>query len=233
MEFTAIPLALVAGVLSLMSPCVLPMVPAVTASAMRSSRSGLWYLGTGLALTFALGGSILTYLFMQAGMSPDVLRYFAGGLMLVMGIALVNSRINGWVSMGLSRAISRLPNGGHVQADSSHPAFQFVIGGSLGLVWLPCVGPTLGAAIALASTGESLGMAFIVMLAFGIGTAAPLIGIGYAAGTKLQRLKSSAKLGRLILGYALLLIALMIFTGFDKVLETIAVEYLPDWVTRI
>ncbi|RUO23018.1 cytochrome C biogenesis protein [Aliidiomarina minuta] len=233
MELTAIPLALVAGVLSLLSPCVLPMVPAVTASAMRASRSGIWFLGLGLALTFALGGSVLTYLFMSMGTTPDVLRHFAAGLMLVMGFALVNSRLNMLVSTGLSRMISYLPNGGNIQADSSHPAFQFVIGGSLGLIWLPCVGPTLGAAIALASTGEHLTMSFLVMLAFGIGTAAPLIAIGYFAGTKIQALRSSAKVGRLVLGYALLVIALMIFTGFDKVLETIAIEYLPDWVTRI
>ncbi|MCC5856021.1 MAG: cytochrome c biogenesis protein CcdA [Idiomarina sp.] len=233
MEWTAIPLAMIAGVLSLLSPCVLPMVPAVTASAMRASKAGLWFLAGGLALTFALGGSILTYLFMNAGLSPDALRYFAAGLMLFMGLALVNAWLNQYMSILLSRGLSFLPNSGNVERDSSHPAFQFVIGGSLGLVWLPCVGPTLGAAIALASTGSNLGMAFLVMLGFGVGTALPLIGIGYAAGKRIRDLGAPAKLARLILGYALLLIAAMIFTGFDKVLETIAIQYLPDWVTLI
>lgn len=233
MEFTAIPLALLAGLLSLLSPCVLPMIPAVTASAMRASKTGVWFLAAGLALTFALGGSLLTYLLLSAGLSPDVMRTFAAGFMLVMGLVLVMPWLNQQFTLLLSRATSRLPSGGQVSDSSDSPAFQFVIGGSLGLVWLPCVGPTLGAAIALASTGESMLMSFVVMLAFGLGTALPLVGLGYAAGAKLSKLRSSGKFGRLLLGYALLLIALMIFSGFDKVMEIWAIEYLPDWVTLI
>ena len=233
MEFTAIPLALIAGVLSLLSPCVLPMIPAVTASAMRASKVGVWFLAAGLAFTFALGGSLLTYLLLSAGLSPDIMRSVAAVFMLAMGLVLVVGWLNQQFSTLLSRLTSRVPAGGQVADSSDRPAFQFVIGGSLGLVWLPCVGPTLGAAIALASTGQNMLMSFSVMLAFGLGTALPLVGLGYAAGARLNTLRASGKVGRLLLGYALLLIALMIFTGFDKVMELWAIEYLPDWVTTL
>lgn len=233
MEFTAIPLALLAGLLSLLSPCVLPMIPAVTASAMRASRTGVWFLAAGLALTFAIGGSLLTYLLLSAGLGPEIMRTFAAYFMLAMGLILSIDWLNQQFSMLLSRLTSRLPSGGQVTENTDHPAFQFVVGGSLGLVWLPCVGPTLGAAIALASTGQSMLMSFTVMLAFGLGTALPLVAIGYAAGVKLSKLRTSGKFGRKLLGYALLLIALMIFSGFDKVLELWAIEFLPDWVSSI
>lgn len=233
MEFTAIPLALIAGLLSLLSPCVLPMIPAVTASAMRASRTGVWFLAAGLALTFAIGGSLLTYLLLSAGLGPEIMRTFAAYFMLAMGLVLSIDWLNQQFSMLLSRLTSRLPSGGQVTENTDHPAFQFVVGGSLGLVWLPCVGPTLGAAIALASTGQSMLMSFTVMLAFGLGTALPLVAIGYAAGVKLSKLRTSGKFGRKLLGYALLLIALMIFSGFDKVLELWAIEFLPDWVSGI
>lgn len=233
MEFTAIPLALLAGLLSLLSPCVLPMIPAVTASAMRASRTGVWFLAAGLALTFAIGGSLLTYLLLSAGLGPEIMRTFAAYFMLAMGLVLSIDWLNQQFSMLLSRLTSRLPSGGQVTENTDHPAFQFVVGGSLGLVWLPCVGPTLGAAIALASTGQSMLMSFTVMLAFGLGTALPLVAIGYAAGVKLSKLRTSGKFGRKLLGYALLLIALMIFSGFDKVLELWAIEFLPDWVSGI
>lgn len=233
MEFTAIPLALLAGLLSLLSPCVLPMIPAVTASAMRASRTGVWFLAAGLALTFAIGGSLLTYLLLSAGLGPEIMRTFAAYFMLAMGLVLSIDWLNQQFSMLLSRLTSRLPSGGQVTENTDHPAFQFVVGGSLGLVWLPCVGPTLGAAIALASTGQSMLMSFTVMLAFGLGTALPLVAIGYAAGVKLSKLRTSGKFGRKLLGYALLLIALMIFSGFDKVLELWAIEFLPDWVSSI
>lgn len=233
MEFTAIPLALLAGLLSLLSPCVLPMIPAVTASAMRASRTGVWFLAAGLALTFAIGGSLLTYLLLSAGLGPEIMRTFAAYFMLAMGLVLSVDWLNQQFSMLLSRLTSRLPSGGQVTENTDHPAFQFVVGGSLGLVWLPCVGPTLGAAIALASTGQSMLISFTVMLAFGLGTALPLVAIGYSAGVKLSKLRNSGKFGRKLLGYALLLIALMIFSGFDKVLELWAIEFLPDWVSSI
>jgi len=233
MEFTAIPLALLAGLLSLLSPCVLPMIPAVTASAMRASRTGVWFLAAGLALTFAIGGSLLTYLLLSAGLGPEIMRTFAAYFMLAMGLVLSIDWLNQQFSMLLSRLTSRLPSGGQVTENTDHPAFQFVVGGSLGLVWLPCVGPTLGAAIALASTGQSMLMSFTIMLAFGLGTALPLVAIGYAAGVKLSKLRTLGKFGRKLLGYALLLIALMIFSGFDKVLELWAIEFLPDWVSSI
>ncbi len=230
MEFTAIPLALLAGVLSLLSPCVLPMVPAVAASAMQSSRLGLLMLAAGISLSFALAGTVLTFALLSLGISPDVMRYFSAGLLLVMGIVLLVPVLSDKMAFWLSRLTSQLP-GQNVQGNGV--AMQFVVGASLGLIWLPCVGPTLGTAIALASTGQSMPMAFVVMLTFGLGAALPLVFVGHLSGKQLAKLRLSGQFTKYLLGSALLLIALMIFTGFDKVLEIWAIEWLPDWVTSI
>ncbi|MDT8425988.1 MAG: cytochrome c biogenesis protein CcdA [Methyloprofundus sp.] len=101
------------------------------------------------------------------------------------------------------------------------------------MVWLPCVGPTLGTAIALASTGQSMPMAFAVMMSFGVGTGIPLVALGYFSGRKLAAIKTSGKLGKYILGATLVFLALIILTGVDRVLESWALEILPDWVTSI
>lgn len=228
MDFISIPLAFVAGVLSLLSPCVLPMIPAVTASAMRASRAGLWFLVAGLAIAFALGGTLLTYLLLAFGFSPQILRTFAAALMLFFAVVLLWPWLNEKCSQLLSRVSAFAPT-----TEGSSNSAQFFIGAGLGLVWLPCVGPTLGAAIALASVGQDMTLAFIVMVSFGLGTALPLIGLGYMAGTKLNRLRQSGKVGRIILGASLLALSLMIFTGFDHVLERWAIEHLPDWATAI
>ena len=65
MEWSSIPLAFIAGVLSLISPCVLPMLPAITASAMQASKMGLWALTLGIMLAFALAGTVLTFLLLK------------------------------------------------------------------------------------------------------------------------------------------------------------------------
>ena len=230
MSFTAIPLAFVAGLLSLLSPCVLPMLPAVTASAMQASRLGVVMLAAGISIAFALAGTLLTFALLSLGLSTELLRYFSIGLMLFMGAVLLIPTLNDRMSFWLSRMISQF---GQVNVSGDSAGMQFLVGTSLGLVWLPCVGPTLGTAIALASTGDDMLMAFSVMLSFGIGTALPLVLVGYLSGLKLSNVSRSTKYGKNILGVTLVALAVMILTGVDRQLEMLALEVLPDWVTSI
>ncbi|MFL1914912.1 cytochrome c biogenesis CcdA family protein [Plesiomonas shigelloides] len=230
MDLSSIPLAFFAGILSLLSPCVLPMIPAVASSAMQASRTGLILLALGISVTFAVAGSLITFILLSLGISPDILRYFSAGLMLVMGVVLLIPMLNDRLSYWLSLLVTRLP-GTNVQGSGT--GFQLLVGMSLGLVWLPCVGPTLGTAIALASTGQSMLLAFFVMLSFGLGCALPLVAIGYASGLQLKKISNSAKYGKYILAIALILLSVMILTGFDKTLEIWALNWLPDWVTSI
>lgn len=230
MDLSSIPLAFFAGILSLLSPCVLPMIPAVASSAMQASRTGLILLALGISVTFAVAGSLITFILLSLGISPDILRYFSAGLMLVMGVVLLIPMLNDRLSYWLSLLVTRLP-GTNVQGSGT--GFQLLVGMSLGLVWLPCVGPTLGTAIALASTGQNMLLAFFVMLSFGLGCALPLVAIGYASGLQLKKISNSAKYGKYILAIALILLSVMILTGFDKTLEVWALNWLPDWVTSI
>lgn len=230
MDLSSIPLAFFAGILSLLSPCVLPMIPAVASSAMQASRTGLILLALGISVTFAVAGSLITFILLSLGISPDILRYFSAGLMFVMGVVLLIPMLNDRLSYWLSLLVTRLP-GTNVQGSGT--GFQLLVGMSLGLVWLPCVGPTLGTAIALASTGQSILLAFFVMLSFGLGCALPLVAIGYASGLQLKKISNSAKYGKYILAIALILLSVMILTGFDKTLEIWALNWLPDWVTSI
>lgn len=230
MSFSSIPLAFIAGLLSLLSPCILPFIPAVAASSMQTSKQGILILAAGISLSFALAGTVLTFILLSMNLSPDLMRTFSALLMLVMAGALLIPEMGDQLSFWLSRLTSKFPA---IPEFDKGLGMQFLVGASLGLIWLPCVGPTLGTAIALASTGQSIPMAFIVMLAFGLGTALPLVAIGYASGQQLDKLKLSGKIGKQILGIALLVLALMIFTGLDKALERLALDILPDWVTSI
>lgn len=230
MELTAIPLAFIAGLLSILSPCVLPMLPAVTAASMNSNRAGLLSLALGLSLSFALAGTVLTFVLLSLGISTEWLRYFSITLMILMGLALVIPQLNDKLSFMLSRLTS---NAASQQWQGDSVAMQLVIGASLGLVWLPCVGPTLGTAIALASTGQSIPLAFIVMLTFGFGTALPLIIIGYMSAKQFSKIGNIAAKSKYILGITLILLGLAILTGIDRELEKLALSILPDFITEI
>lgn len=104
-------------------------------------------------------------------------------------------------------------------------------------MWLPCVSPTLAAAIALASMGESMAMAFVVMFTFGVGTGSVLLFAGLASGKLLNRwrpgIMANPGRGERLLGVLLLALGLMVVTGFDKVLETWAQNLLPQWAINL
>lgn len=234
LDLVSIPLAWVAGVLSILSPCVWPLVPIVMASAAGKGRLGPLYLALGLSCAFALAGSLLTFLLLNAGLNPDAFRGVAAVILVFIGLILIVKPLADWVSLRLSIISSRM-NVGNPNASSS--AGQFGVGMLLGLVWLPCVGPTLGAAIALASAGQDLGMAFVTMFAFGFGTAGALIAAALFSEKVLSMwrpgLFKSVSTAKTVLGWLLLLLGLMVLTGFDKLLESYALQYLPDWALSL
>lgn len=230
-EFASFPLAFIAGVVGVMSPCVWPLVPVVMSSASTSGRRGPLYLALGLAVSFAVAGTFLTFLLMNIGLNPDAYRQVAAILLILVAAVLLwqklSDRISYWMS-GLTGMFNRADSGANTAGG------QFGVGALLGLVWLPCVGPTLGAAIALASLGEDMGMAFLIMFLFGVGTAGALLLAGYAANYALGKWKpgimKNALFGKRLLGILLLILGIMVLTGFDKVLERLAIDFLPNWV---
>lgn len=233
-ELISIPLAWVAGVLSILSPCVWPIVPIVMASASGKGWLGPIALSLGLSLSFAFAGTVLTYALLNIGLNPDAFRWVGAALMALIGLLLVVRPLSEWASSKLSQVSSRFPA---ITGDSATAYGQFGIGFLLGLIWLPCVGPTLGAAIALASLGQDMGMAFIVMVSFGFGTGVALIAAAVASNKLLstwrpQLLQNAAKAKR-FLGWLLLVLGVMVLTKFDKVLETLALQYLPTWAISL
>ncbi|MDY6943537.1 MAG: hypothetical protein SVU69_11085 [Pseudomonadota bacterium] len=107
LEFASLPLAALAGALSILSPCVWPLVPVVMASAVTSGRAGPWFLALGLSGSFAVAGTFLTLVLINLGLNPDAFRSVAALMLLVVGVTLLSKRLGDWVSAKLSRLTSR------------------------------------------------------------------------------------------------------------------------------
>ena len=147
---TALTLAFTAGLLSILSPCVLPLIPIVLAAAVSAHPLGALAVAGGLALSFTGLGLLLALAGFGLGVDAGTFRLAAAAIMVVLGAVLMvpswQARLavaGGPVSTWADR---RFGNFG-----SSGLAGQFAIGLLLGAVWSPCVGPTLGAASLLAS----------------------------------------------------------------------------------
>jgi len=229
-------LATVAGALSTMSPCVLPLVPILVGTAATVHRLGPYALAAGLAASFTVVGVAIASFGSLLGVSEGAIRAAGALLLIVFGVILLSSflqeRFAAWASNVSGRGQSAVAS----LTFNGVPG-QFGLGLLLGLVWSPCVGPTLGATITLASQGESLGQATAVMAMFGLGAGVPLVALGLASRGLSKsfrgRLLGGGKLGKRILGGALLLIGIAVLTGLDKRVEAFILDHAPAWLVDL
>jgi cytochrome c-type biogenesis protein len=107
LELASVPLAFIAGILSILSPCVWPLVPIVMSSAAASSRSGPVFLALGLSTAFAVSGTVLTLALLNLGLNPDGFRYVAAAMLVLVAAILLVKPLGDWVVLGLSGVTSR------------------------------------------------------------------------------------------------------------------------------
>ena len=233
---TSLGLAFLAGLLSVLSPCVLPLLPLVLGAAASEHRLGPLALASGLALSFVAIGLFVATIGFGLGLDTGIFRTGAAVLMILLGLVLMLPA----AQTRLAVAAGPLSNwtearfGGLSTAGLSG---QFGVGLLLGAVWSPCVGPTLGAASLLASQGRDLGAVALTMVLFGLGAALPLVVLGTLSRATLvgwrDRMMGLGKGLKLALGLVLVLTGLAIVLGTDKALETLLVDASPDWLTRL
>lgn len=229
-------LAFLAGVLSILSPCVLPLVPMVLGGAVSEHKFGPVALAAGLALSFTAIGIFVALFGFALGLDASVFRIAAAVLMISLGALLLTPALQTRVAIAAGPVANWTEQrfGGF---STSGLGGQFGVGLLLGAVWAPCVGPTLGAASLLAARGENLGAVSLTMLAFGIGAALPLLLLGFASRETIQRWRgkmlTGGKAGKMLMGAAMLAIGFAILTGFDKKLETALTQAAPSWLVDL
>ncbi len=228
-------LALVAGMLSVLSPCVLPLLPVVLGAAASERKWGPMALAIGLSVSFVGIGMFVATVGFALGLDADVFRYAAAVLMVAIGLILM---LPGFQAQ-LAVASGPIANWADARFSSVRKGTsgQFWVGVLLGAVWSPCVGPTLGAASLLAAQGRDLGQVGIIMLAFGLGAALPLLALGLLSREAMvrwrHRLASAGQGAKAGLGALFVAIGVLVLTSLDKSIETLLVELSPQWLTDL
>jgi cytochrome c biogenesis protein CcdA len=238
---TGLVLSFVAGMLSVLSPCVLPLLPIVLGAAAAKQKWGPVALAAGLLLSFVVIGLFVATIGFSIGLDADVFRYVAAVLILAVGVVLMVPRLQSAFAVAggpLAKwAHNRLDGARLDGANSESVAGQFVVGLLLGAVWSPCVGPTLGAASLLAARGRDLGQVALTMFVFGLGAAVPLLALGVASREAMlrwrQRLAAAGPGLKMGFGAILVAVGLLALTGLDKRVETALVEASPQWLTDL
>jgi len=227
-------LALLAGSLVAISPCVLPILPIIAGSAFSQNRFGPLALGSGLGLGFAGIGIALGLLGFAAGLDQDLLRTIGSLVMLTAALLLLVPALGDRFAVAAEGLVAPLANR-TASFRAKGVGGQFLLGLLLSAMWAPCTGPVLGGAVALASQADTAPEAAATMAVFATGAMVPLIALAYLlrgrAKVMRAKLHQASGLGRRLLGIVLLGVGLFVLSGLDKTLEAAIVRALPEsWV---
>ncbi|MBF6593169.1 MAG: cytochrome c biogenesis protein CcdA [Thermaceae bacterium] len=219
LTFTA---AFLAGMLSFLSPCVLPLVPTY-----------LLYLGGERgrpllnAVFFVAGFSAIFLLFgLPFTIVGNLLLQYRKTLSLVGGLAMI---LMGLYMLGLKPKFLAQGFNLRYQGDTSRPWGAFVLGAVLGIGWTPCIGPILGGILTLTATGAG----FPLLLVYVLGLAVPFLVVALFADRAREIVRRMNRLSRgfqLVAGTVLMAVGLLMATGQFTLMNSFFLKLTPQWL---
>ncbi len=222
-----------AGLLTLINPCVLPVLPIVLGTALQASRWGPVALAAGMSLSFIVVGMTIAVFGRAIGLQPEEVAKGGAVLMVAFGLVLLVPRFAAGFATATAGVATRA-DAGIDQIDRSGLRGQVLGGILLGAVWVPCIGPTLGGAISLASGGESLLWAAAIMASFALGISTIILALGYGAQSAIRArrdwLRGFAARARPAMAIIFILTGVVLFFDLQRIPEFWLVENLPYWL---
>jgi cytochrome c biogenesis protein CcdA/thiol-disulfide isomerase/thioredoxin len=221
--------AVIAGLVTAVSPCVLPILPIVLATGAGGDRRRPYLVIAGLIASFSFFTLASVQLISALHLPSSTLRDAAIVIIAVFGLTLVVPAL----TTRFERVTARVPAIGArlAHAGGAGVAGGLITGVGLGLVWTPCAGPILGAITSLAVTAPGSGATLALVVAYSIGAGLPLLAIALGGRAALARLhmRSAAGWANRALGILVLATAGLMAVGADTALSADLTSALPDW----
>ena len=229
-------LAGVAGVATIASPCILPVLPIVLATTAGRSRVEPLLIIVGFVATFAAGGILIGALSASSGELQQAIRTGSILLLLVAGpVCLWPSPFDWLVQRGGALVASRRP-GPSSATPIAGMAGALLVGASLGLAWAPCAGPILASVLALAASSQEPGQATVLLGAYALGAGLPMLVIAYGGDWVSSRLgffNRRAGLFRKLFGAVAIAFAVLQLLQYDVLFTAWATQWLPSVSTGL
>ncbi len=222
-----IALAIIAGILTIGAPCILPLLPILLgASVGQKSHARPLFITLGFVLSFAVVALFLSFLTAQLHVAPDVLRNIAIVALAIFGIFMLwptpFEKLTGHLSTYIGKASALGTRAGNGNGGG------FILGMMLGILWTPCAGPILGSILTLIITQTDLTRAAILLVAYAVGAGIPMLVIAYGGQYITTRVRAVAQYaGRIqqVFGVIIILIALAMYFQYDIVIQAKILEF--------
>lgn len=221
--------AFLAGIFTVLSPCILPILPAILSAGTVQGKLRPLGIIIGLICSFTFFTLSLTAIVHATGISPNLLRNAAIVLIFLFGLIMIFPRLSNWFAK-ITTPVATL--GQHVQEKSSTGFVGGMIFGlALGLLWTPCAGPILAAITTLVATHAINLLAVLMTLSYSVGAGIPMFLIAYGGGRIIQSsrfLSQHAEGIRQLFGVLMIVVAGVLAFHWDMMLEQKLSRYLPS-----
>jgi cytochrome c biogenesis protein CcdA/thiol-disulfide isomerase/thioredoxin len=219
----------IAGFVTILSPCILPVLPIVLSGSLVGGHRRPLGIVTGFILSFSLFTLFLSVIVRATGISSELLRNISVVIVLLFGLSLLLPNFQILIEKLFTRLSSLVSRN---SAGSTGFWSGLVLGLSLGLVWTPCVGPIIASVITLAAANSVNGAAILITFAYASGTAIPMLAITYGGRQLLQKvpwlLRNTANIQKTF-GVLMILTAIALFFGFDRTFQVALLEKFPQY----
>lgn len=217
--------ALLAGAGTALSPCVLPVLPALLASGGVGGKRRPLGVVIGLTVTFTVTIVGIADVVGGVGLGSDPLRYLAVAVLLIAGLALLVPAVADRVEARMSRLAALGVGGAQNKGDGFRSGL--LVGAALGFVYTPCAGPILAAVI---SVSAASGRSIVVAIAYSVGSAAVLLALTLGGRSLFDRIRAAGRGPALqrTLGAVMLVTAVAILAGVDVNFDQYVAEHIPN-----
>lgn len=222
-----------AGIVTVLSPCVLPVLPAILSAGIGKGRYRSLGVIIGLMVSFAFFTLALTFFVHLLGISANGLRNIAIVIIGLFGIVMLFPYLSDRFAL-VTSSIGNL--GSHIQSQTTGKSTGFgsglLLGSALGLVWTPCAGPILAAITTLVATQRVTLQIVLLTLTYCLGTGIPLFLIAYGGNRALTQFPSLAKHTEGIkkcFGGLMILTAIGLAFNLEVILQQFAIKYIPTF----
>jgi len=228
----------IAGLVTAVSPCVLPILPIVLATGADGDRRRPYLVIAGLIASFSFFTLASVAIVEGLHLPPSILRDAAIVVIAVFGLTLLVPAL----TAGFDRLTARLPAMGVRIAGTATTATSrgsiaggLITGVGLGLVWTPCAGPILGAITSLAVTAPGRASTILLVISYSLGAGLPLLAIALGGREALARLKlrSASAWASRAFGVLVLVTAGLMAVGADTALSADLTSALPNWTDTL
>lgn len=216
----AIGLAFVAGLITAVSPCVLPVLPIVLAGGASGGRRRPYAIIAGLATCFLVSILFASWILSKLGLPQDLLRDISIALLFLVAATLLVPRLG----VAIERPFARLARG-----PSSDLGGGFLLGAALGFVFVPCGGPAIAFVTSAAASVDFGVKTLAVAVAYTAGACAVLLAIALGGRRVSSALRAGMQRFRPVFGAVIALAALALVFNLDTKLQT----WLPDYTNAL